>query len=69
MTWGSPKEIETRRRIKLAVWAYAYEFESHSIVSDQIFDIESYCVDVRIDTDNPMMDFWFRAFFEPCTGL
>lgn len=67
--WGTPIEIETRRRIRLAVWAYAYEFENKSLVSDQVFDVESYCVDVRIDTGNPMMDYWFRGFFEPATGL
>lgn len=69
MTWGSSKEIETRRRIRLAIWAYAYEFCAHSIVSDEMFDIESYCVDVSVQTDRLDLDFWFRGNFEPCTGM
>jgi len=32
--WGTPKEIETRRRIKLAIWTYAYEIADNSVVSD-----------------------------------
>lgn len=69
MTWGTPKEIETRRRIRLAIWAYAYEFQNHSIVSDAVFDVESYQVNLAIETDRLDLDYWFRANFEPCTGL
>lgn len=60
---------ETRRRIKLSIWAYAYEFRAHSIVPDAQFDVESYCVDLRVDTRRPDLDFWFRAEFEPATGM
>lgn len=65
----TPKEIETRRRIKLSVWAYAYEFESHSIVPDATFDMESYCVDLSIETDRLDLDYWFMGKFKPCTGM
>lgn len=65
----TPKEIETRRRIKLSVWAYAYEFRAHSIVPDYIYDFESQCVDLRIDTDRPDLDYWFRANFQSDTGM
>ena len=67
--WGTEKEIETRRRIRLSVWAYAYEYRAHSIVPDHTFDFESYCVDLRIDTDRLDLDYWFRAEFEPATGM
>lgn len=67
--WGTPKEIETRRRVKLALWAYAYEFEQHSIVEDAVFDFESYMVDLNIETDRLDLDYWFRAEFIPDTGL
>jgi len=67
--WGTPKEIETRRRIRLAIWAYAYEFHHHSIVPDAMFDVESYCVDLSVETDRLDLDFWFRANFETCTGM
>lgn len=66
--WGSPKEIETRRRIKLAVWAYAYEFEE-GVVPDYVFDVEAYQVDLSVHTDRLDLDFWFIANFEPDTGL
>ena len=66
--WGSPKEIETRRRIRLALWAHAYEDRMHSIVSDAVFDRESYAVDLSIETDRLDLDYWFRAHFDPCTG-
>lgn len=69
MTWGTPKEIETRRRIKLAIWAYAYEFHNHSIVPDYIFDVESYQVNSDIKTDRLFMDYWFRTNFYPDSGM
>ncbi len=65
----SPKEIETRRRIKLSVWAFAYEFRAHSIVTDAIFDVESYLVDLSVETNRLDLDYWFRAFFQPHTGM
>ena len=67
--WGTSKEIETRRRIRLTLWAVAYEFKSHSIVSDAVYDFESYNIDVNINTNRPDLDEWFRGFFEPCTGI
>lgn len=63
------KEIETRRRIKLSIWAYAYEFENHSVVSDAVYDVESYQVDLSVETDRLDLDYWLRAFFDPSTGL
>lgn len=67
--WGTPKELETRRRIKLSVWAYAYEFENKSLVPDAVFDVESYQVDLRTETDRLDLDYWFRGNFQPCTGM
>ncbi len=68
MTWGSPAEIETRRRICVAAWAFAYEFLNRSDVSDAVFDAECYKVDLSVDTGNPRMDQWFRENFSPHTG-
>lgn len=65
----TPKEIEVKRRINLALWAYAYEFHAHSIVSDALFDFESYMVNLSMDTGNPRLDKWFRENFTPCTGM
>ena len=63
------KEIETRRRILLSLWSYAYEFQNHSIVSDAVFDVEAYQVNLSVETDRLDLDYWFRAFFDPSTGL
>jgi len=67
--WGTPKEIETRRRILLSVWAYAYEQMDHSIVTDAIYDVESYQVNLNIRTDRPDMDMFFVLNFQPHTGM
>ena len=69
--WGTPKEVETRRRIIVSVWAYAYEFCANSIVPDHIFDAECYLLaaGLHIDTDRMDLDYWFRGMFDPSTGL
>lgn len=66
--WGSPVELERRRRIRLVLWAYAYEFRSDSIVSDAVFDEEAAKVDLSVDTGRPDLDEWFRREFSPITG-
>lgn len=65
----TPAEIEQHRRIKLSIWAYAYEFENVSLVSDAVFDVESYQVNLNIATNRPDLDYWFMGFFQPCTGM
>ena len=69
MPWGSPIEIERRRRILLSIWAYAYEFENDSLVSDVRFDKEARLVDVSVSTGNPKLDAFFREHFQPDTGM
>jgi len=69
MTWGTPKEIETRRRIYLSLWAYAYEFRDEALVSDAIYDVESYQVNLNIRTDRPDLDLFFVLHFQPDTGM
>ena len=61
-------ENEKRRRIRLALWAYAYEIRDHSLVSDQEFDTEARLVDLSVDTDRPDLDVWYRENFAPYTG-
>lgn len=68
ITWGTPREVETRRRIRLAVWAFAYEFLDRPIVSDAVFDFECQMVDLNIRTDKPDMDLWFIINFDRSTG-
>lgn len=66
--WGSPEEIERRRRIRLAVWAYAYEYLSVSLVDDATFDREAYLVNPKMNTGNARLDRFFRTRFAPFTG-
>ena len=66
--WGSPIEIERRNRIRLSVAAFAYEFESDSIMSDGNFDSLAEAIDLRISTENEKLDEFFRAQFSPFTG-
>lgn len=66
--WGNPQELEIKRRIRVTVAAYAYEFEGDPIMSDAEFDKLALEIDLSVDTGNETMDKWFRENFEPCTG-
>lgn len=61
-------ETERRNRIRLAVFAYAYEFENDSLVSDGEFDRMSEQVDPKIKTGNKLLDTFFTRKFDACTG-
>lgn len=65
MTWGTPIEIERRRRIHVAAWAYAYEVESDPVVDDETFDREALLIKPEIGTGNDELDAFFRAEFAP----
>lgn len=60
-------EIERRKRIMLSIWAYAYEFENKSLVSDAVFDSEARLVDTSIKTGR--LDDFFAKEFHPDTGM
>lgn len=60
---------ETRRRIRVSVAAYAYEILGESIMSDGEFDSLCKQVDLSISTRRPDLDKWFRANFQPHTGM
>lgn len=64
------KRVERERwlRIRLALAAYAYEFEGDSIMSDAEFDRLSLEVDTSIPTGNRKLDNFFRKHFDPSTG-
>lgn len=82
MPWGSPEEIERRRRIRLCVWAYAYEVMNDQMVGDDIWERECLAADINVVTNNesydtscrlrnkPVHDFdyWFSENFDPSTG-
>lgn len=66
--WGSPIEVERRRRIRLSVWAFAYEFLDESLVTDEVFDAEAKLVDLKVSTGNRQLDAFFRKHFAGYTG-
>lgn len=59
---------EVRRRIRVSVAAYAYEFENDSIMSDAEFDELALSVCPELDTGNEKLDEFFRTEFDPATG-
>lgn len=68
-SWGSPVEQEIKRRMKLSIAAYAYEYDSTSIMSDGDYDKECLKVDLKINTGNEKLDKFFKKHFDPDTGL
>lgn len=68
LKWGSPEEVERRNRILVALWAYSYEFESVSLVSDAEFDSKCLEINLGVDTSNKLLDNYFREEFSPYTG-
>jgi hypothetical protein len=59
---------ETRNRILVAVYAYAYEVLAQPLVSDEEFDQLASKINIGNDTGRPDLDQWFRDNFEPYTG-
>jgi hypothetical protein len=68
VTWGTPVEVERRRRIRVACWAYAYEVLDVSLVSDHRFDEECKLIDPKVSTGNARLDSFFRKTFSAHTG-
>lgn len=62
-------ETERRNRILLSVYAYAYEFENTSLVSDTQFDELSKKINIFQETDNKKLDDFFFNKFSPDTGM
>lgn len=67
----SQEEIseQIRLRIRLSVFAYAYEMADDSLISDSEFD--SMCLKIKpeIKTGNDKMDKFFQDEFDPSTGM
>lgn len=65
-------EIEVANRIKVSVWAYAYELESDSIVSDEVFDETCLSINPKLSTGNTKriktLDKFFQEEFNAYTG-
>ena len=59
---------ETRRRIRVAVAAYAYEIENDPVMSDAEYDSLCREIDPDMATGNQPLDVFFMVHFEPDTG-
>lgn len=60
---------EIRNRIKLSVYAYAYEYLNHSVVSDSQFDKLASEINPSVSTGNETLDKFFKNHFIPDTGM
>ena len=69
MGWGSDVEVERKRRIIVSVWAYGYEVENDSIVSDEMFDFECLRIVTTTGTGNEIVDKFFREEFVAESGI
>ena len=65
--WGSAVEIERRNRIRVLLWAYAYEVKGVSLVSDSEFD--TVASDINTEVRTGKWDEWFSKEFNPYTGM
>lgn len=61
-------ERERANRIRICVWAYAYEFLDAPIATDAEFDVLVRKIDLSIRTGNDVMDDWFESQFQIDTG-
>lgn len=65
-------EVEKRRRIRLSLAAYAYEFHDDPIMSDAEFDELAKNIDIRVKTGDSALDKihdeFFREEYSPDTG-
>lgn len=68
MTWGTPEEVERRKRIKVCVAAFAYEILDRPVMSDGDYDTLAHSIDPRVMTGHPVFDEFFLTQFEPFTG-
>ena len=69
MTKPTASEIEKRKRIRVAVAAYTYEFCSTSIMSDAEYDALARSINLKQGTGDARMDKWFKKHFAHHTGM
>ena len=60
---------EIKNRIRLSIFAYAYEFMNDSLVDDAEFDRLSQEIDLTITTGNEEMDSFFAREFIADSGM
>ena len=60
---------EIKNRIRLSLFAYAYEFDNESLVPDHIYDRLSKEIRPEVNTGHTVMDKFFKEDFDPDTGM
>lgn len=61
-------EGERRLRIRVSLFAYAYEVMNDPLVSDDEYDRLSLQINPETSTGNPLLDAFFANEFDACTG-
>lgn len=59
---------QKKLRIRVAIFAHAYEYYNESLVDDTTYDALARDVDVSIETDRPDLDLWFKENYQDHTG-
>ena len=67
--WGLPIEQERRNRIRVAIYAYAYELRDESLISDQEYDTLARSIQPNMRTGNDAIDKFFSQHYSADTGL
>jgi hypothetical protein len=65
------KQGVKRDRIRIALFAYAYEIANDPLISDSDYDKLAQRVEqnLHVETGNGELDFWFFDCFEAHTGM
>lgn len=67
--WGSAVERERRNRILVSIYAYAYEFQADSLVTDAEYDQLARSIQPHMETGDHETDRFFRTRYSPDTGM
>lgn len=59
---------QKKLRIRVAIFAHAYEYYSVSFIDDFEYDALAKAVDLSVPTDRPDLDEWFRENYQEYTG-
>jgi hypothetical protein len=64
----SEGEKEIANRIRIAVYAYAYEIMNKPLVTDAEYDVLAASIRPMMITDKPLEDYFFEEHYAPHTG-
>lgn len=59
---------QKKLRIRVAIFAYAYEVLMESLIDDITYDDLAARIDTSIGTDRPDLDQWFKENYSEYTG-